>query len=199
MPKSVTGASYDAMRVKLVMAADAANGRFEDEDAEGPLIVPRLSNAHAVAIWQALRRAGARAPAPIVLAGERWSLEWFAYGWESLGDRFVVTREQAAKPYPEDALVLFWDFVRELCTNLDAQHTVVRALPLDYSFAAFEQGARDGWEAMKVFQANLKVPTVPGREPVEVNPPTVNPPTDSGAGWGWLLILLALAAASGGR
>lgn len=204
LPREVHGATYDAARVALVNAADRVNGRAVVDDPDGTRNVPRLANGHAMAIFQALRRAGARAKRAVVIPEARWQLAWFAYGWESWGDRFAVSKVDAMAPYDENMLPDFWDFVEDFCLDLDAQDTVVRPLYLDTSYTAYQQGARDAWEAMKAFDPNAvsPIPGAPGGPPMPDHPPDVPTPPlpvipSPGVGGILLLVLLALAIATG--
>jgi hypothetical protein len=167
MPKSVTGVTYGAIASAIADAARKINGTVEVPGSNGVArLYAKLSNAHALAIFQAMRHGGARSAGTAITVNEwSWQLAWAALGWKNWGDKFIMSKEHAAKPYPTALLGVFWDQVHDSAAALDAAKTVVRALPLDYSYAAYEQAARDAWEAMR----RLDQTRPPAVEPLETS------------------------------
>lgn len=182
MPTQVAGATYGAMASAIADAARKINGTVSVPGSDGtPKPYPKLTNAHALAIFQALRRGGGRSAGDAITVNEwAWQLAWSAFGWKKWGDKFVMTKAQAAAPYETSLLGVYWDQVHDSAAALDASKTVIRPLPLDYSWAAYEQAARDAWEAMRRLQKTdtptpVQTSAMPPIAPVPL-PPPVRPP-----------------------
>lgn len=196
MPKSVAGATYGAMASALADAARKINGVVSVPGSDGtPKSYPKITNAHALAIFQALRRGGGRSAGDAITVNEwSWQLAWSALGWKKWGDKFVMTKAQASAPYPTSLLGVYWDQVHDSAAALDASKTVVRPLPLDYSWAAYEQAARDAWEAMRRLEATKSASApLPFPIPDKPPPPPITPPMPPFIGgfgnlWLWVIV-----------
>jgi hypothetical protein len=93
--------TWEAIRVKVVYAFDAANGRA----TIGGIVYPALSNAQALAILQALRgQLGAFKIKPAT----KWSLWYAALGYRDAGDKFDVSIAHGAAPAPADVIAGVW-------------------------------------------------------------------------------------------
>ena len=201
-----TGATWGAIRVAMVYAFDAANGRLA---VPGPtvratsvqVIYPRLSNAQAIAILAAFR--GRLVAAPRTL----WPLWWTALGYEREGDKFDTSTARGGASYDDIATAKLWEFVGTACDRLDLAHAEPRILVLDYSYKAWERSAVAAYAALRVVRAQRArsssvVPMPPGIEPPDVGPitsPIPDPPlpvipTPGGGGAAILLLLLAALA-----
>jgi hypothetical protein len=167
MPKELAGKSYADMVSSYAGKATATNGTISLPNDRGELRdYPLLTNMHALALFQALRRAAQRAKDAVKLSDYDWELAWHALGWRHWGDRFVMTADAPKGPYPTDLLGVFWDWAADLVSKLDARGTKVAPVPLLYTRSAYEQAARDAWEAMKRLAPEPSViPPDPGVKP----------------------------------
>lgn len=198
--QTVSGSSYRDMVAKVARSAADLNGTVQDAGET----MPRMTNAHALALFQALRRALARSK--IELSESGWELAWLALGWVQPGDKFIMTKEHAKSAYPSNMLGPLWGFAYTAADQLDAAHAKLAPLYLPVQYSDYEQAARDSWETMKRLYPNgvpSPVPRPPGTQPppdVEVPNPGIEPPVPrlpDASGVGFLLLLLLLAFAGG--
>ena len=196
MPAQLSGTSYSEMVDKYAAAAARKNGEVvttsggADEQTHA-----RLTNIEVCALWTALKWAAQRGH--YVIPESDWQLLWLALGWTQPGDRFVDTREHADAFYDESMLAEMWDAFFRFAGGIDADGTKVRPMSLSYAWPkAYYAAEHDAWEAMKRYNADVKLP-LPGRDPIDVEPPKespIPPPTLPRAPtlWPWLLVGLLL-------
>ncbi len=166
LPSRFTGDSYAAILDRQLAELGTVNGRRPAAELPEPLrggFVPALSNGQAVALIQAWRRAAARGKV-------RWplwvDLEAYALGQRSgPEERFIMTRAHRRAPLPDEALALLWSSLGRLALDLDDSSTVLRPVDVAWTDAAYEQGARDTWEAIKGAAPKLPLPKSPAPPP----------------------------------
>lgn len=179
------GKSYPEIALLLESEVQSANGETASgvtHPDEEPY--PALSNGELIALVQAWKRAAARSKSPT------WK-GWFdlvldALGWAQPGDRFIMTREHAKEPADPSVVAMFWESLTELTTQLDRAGTVVKPLIVDWSYAGYEQAARDAWRKMKEDGIATAAPPIDD---------SAAPAAESGGGGGGWLLLAILAAA----
>jgi hypothetical protein len=175
LPTRFAGDSYAATLDAQIKALGAANGNRPLPEMPAPLrggFVPQLSNGQAVALIQSWRRAAARGRVTWPL----WvDLEAYALGQRVEGDRFDMSRSHRQAALPDDALALLWSSLAQLAIDLDDSSTVLRPVEVAWTDAAYEQGARDTWEAIKEHARKLPPPPTPPRAPVPEIPKEAPP------------------------
>ena len=177
LPTRYAGDSYAAILDAQITALGKANGVRPLPEMPAPLrggFVPQLSNGQAVALIQSWRRAAARGRVTWPL----WvDLEAYALGQrQSIDERFDMSRAFRQSAMPDEGLALLWASIAQLAVDLDDSSTVLRPVDVAWTDAAYEQGARDTWEAIKDHARKVPVPTPP-RAPV---PEVPKPPPGSG-------------------
>lgn len=200
MRSSITGTSY--REIEASSWEDVANAHGMVATQGSGEEYPALSNGELIALIQAWKRASARSSQPGW--GEWYEIALDGLGWQQPGDRFNMTKDHAQAPADPAAVALFWESVDRLAQRLDGARTVVKPLIIDYTFAAYEQAARDAWREMQRVQT--EVPSVPGRKPIPLpddpEPPPVphdprrKPSPDKPAKGGGDGILIALLIAA---
>lgn len=167
--------TWEAIRVKMAFAFDAANGRASVAGG----IFPRLSNAQALAILQALR---GQLNAFKIKPSTKWSLWYAALGYRTRGDKFNVSIAHGAAPAPDDVIAGVWEFLEDAAKRLDYVGAP-KMLVLNFTYSAFEKSARDAYAALvaqrksdDAAKAKTKLPVPPGIDPPDVAPP--QPPDD---------------------
>lgn len=108
---------------------------------------PKLSNGEMIALIQAWKRAAARSKVPTW--GGWYELTLDALGWQKPGDRFKDSRADAQAPVDDATVRVFWTSIAQLAGQLDATHTVLRPLYIDWSYPGFEAAAREAWRKMQ--------------------------------------------------
>lgn len=187
-------AGYAGIEAQLFLDVDRTNGNVRIPDNDGDIILPKLTNGQVIALATAWKRAAARSKAPSFPAW--YDIVIAALGWTKPGDRFVMTREHAAKVAAPELLVMFWAMTKELAARLDIDGTKRAPLIVSYAWSGYEQAARDAWQTMKLDQK----PSADGSrlEPIDeakIEIDDAKPAESSGWGGAVLLIVLFLAAA----
>jgi hypothetical protein len=186
-------AGYAGIEAQLFLDVDRTNGNVRIPDDDGT-ILPKLTNGQVAALATAWRRAAARSKAPSWPAW--YDITIAALGWTQPGDKFIMTREHAAKVAAPELLVLFWAATKELAAQLDATGTKRAPLIVSYAWSGYEQSARDAWQTM---QREQKQSDDGSRlEPFDESKIEIDdakPAESSGWGGAVLLIVLLLAAA----
>lgn len=182
---------YPGIAAEMFFDVDKVNGGVYVADPNGGEVpgrpgswtmYPNLSNGQLAAVVRAWQRAAARSKSP------SWPIAYEltigALGWDKPGDRFIMTKEHAAKPAPPELVELTWQSVDELAKSLALMEAKLAPIPVDWTYPGYEAAARDAWTQMQ---------REAGKTPA---PPAPAAPKSSGAGLGILLILLAFAAGS---
>lgn len=192
--------------------ADAATTNGTWLSPGGPVILPKwgdgapkLSYGQVAALARAWKRCAARSPSP---SWPPWyELTCAALGWAKPGDKFVMTAARANAPANEALTELFWLEARDLASRLDADGTKLNPLMVDWSYAGYEQSARDAWQQMQA-EAKAGTPPTPAPEPIVREIPVGMPvsnlissseSTDGGGGAALLLLLLLFAGGGNKR
>lgn len=192
MKSSFSGKSYPEIGLLLFNELEAANGDTSSSVTHPDEVpYPALSNGELIALVQAWKRAAARSKSP---TWKGWyDLVLDALGWAQQGDRFIMTREHAKEPADPSAVAMFWESLTELTAQLDRAGTVVKPLIVDWSYAGYEQAARDAWRKMK------EDGIVPAEDAGPVTTPSDSAVAPSGGGGGWLLLAILAAALATNR
>ena len=174
MPSAVastySGDTWEQIRVKVVNAFDAANGRAQIAG----VWYPGASNAQALAILQALR---GLLVAFKVSPSTDWSLWYAALGYHQLGDKFDLSTKHGAAPAPADVVAGVWEFFARAAARLDYVGASPKLLVLNLTYSAYERAARDAYAQIKreraaaAAKAKVKVPMPPGIDPPDIEPP----------------------------
>lgn len=200
-PTKIEGSSYSLIWERLYDVAARENGTRPPSDVDHAerldwpqdKPVPRLSNGEVVALIRGWRRAAARSSVRFTLWYE---LMIAAYGWRAEGDKFImppgspvdVAKRHAREPYPFELLDLVWAWTMRLAGELDAAQTKIGPLFLDFSWSAYEAGAREAWEQM---QRERGLQPKPAPEQPEPEPEPSATPSATGSSWLWLLVAAA--------
>lgn len=166
LPTAVAGSSYVSMWEKLQDAVINANGMDALTYSIQPLtgsFAPRLTNAEAISIIGAWRRAAARSSA----ATWEWEgLASVAFGQLKPTERYDMTKAHARDDYPVGFVGVLWAVTARLANLLDATSTTVKPLALEHSWSSYEAAARDAWTVQKTERdkGDRKCP-VPGLPP----------------------------------
>lgn len=198
LPNSFSGSTYSDIVSAQMSALAEENGTQAIGDqlpGGGSFFAAAVSNGQAVALIQAWRRAAARGKVKWPL----WvDLEAYALGQREAGQRFDMSSAHRKTGLPSEALTLLWSSLQELAADLDKSGTVVRSLPVEWTTAAYEQGARDTWEQIKGKAPKLPMPPAPPQPPKipdEIPPPLdrLDPTAPLRSAGGWLVALAVVA------
>lgn len=108
--------------------------------------VPRATNAQLASLTLAWRRAASRSK----VAWPIWrDIADAILGRLNEGDRFDMSTTRQSAQADDDVLLLVWQHTSDLAAKLDDSRAVVRPLTTSSGKAAYEQLARDAWEAIK--------------------------------------------------
>lgn len=187
-----TGDSWAHIRKQLGAAAESVNGK-------SPTGWPAVSNAHALAIAQSLKKL-LKANKESVPASAWPELWYFALGYQKPGDKFNMTTAHANAPAPDIVVESLWEFVSHATTRLDLKKALPRLLVLDLSHRGYQRAADDAYAQLKKDRAGkIIVPPIP--DPTNP-PPLPTPPLPKVPGLprardlGLLLLLLVVAAST---
>lgn len=203
LPTTYTGDTWEKLRVQLVYAFDAANGRVKVNG----MVYPQVTNAQALSIAAAyrklLRTTGAKVPA-------FWPELWYrALGRFQEGDRFLMTTAHGDAVAPPEVVAAVWELAAHASGVLDQSRAQPKLLVLDLSYRAYEATAKLAYaqlladrKAKKKKPIKVPNPADPGGPPGEIDPDKIPKPPRPGDGLPaipsmrgiGLLVLLIIAA-----
>jgi len=188
-----TADTWEQIRVKVVYAFDAVNGRTTING----VVYPRLSNAQALALLQAWR--GQLAPRKLDPTTQ-WSLWYGALGYAKPGDKFDVHIAHGSAAAPDDVIAGAWEFVAGAAQRLDYTGASPKLLVLNFTYTAYEKAANDAYAALQRSRRKPKAKPAPSPtttpDDVPVSTPEAAPEVSTpDRGTALLVVLVVIAIA----
>lgn len=170
---------------------------------------PRLTNRQVLAIAQAVRRLAKTWKEPVAYWPEIW---YEALGYRATGDKFKVSADHQDAYAPDDTVEGLWSMVRDLLVRFQERNVAPPMLDLDLSAQGYRDALAAAWTQLKIDRGQpvkrkrrkVKIPTAPGKDPIEVDEPVIpapGPPVTGPAvpsisrSTGLLLVLVLVALA----
>lgn len=164
-----TADTWEQLRVKVVYAFDAANGRMSVDG----VWYPKLSNAQALALMQALR---GQLVAHKISPSTDWDVWYGALGYHQAGDKFDLTTVHGGAPAPADVVAGAWSFFESAAKRLDYVGALPKILALNLTYPGYEKAAHDAYGALVAERKRQQPKKTPVPMPPGIDPPVVEPP-----------------------